>query len=145
MKRQQNKGLYVPSMEKDSCGTGFIANLNGIKSHKVIEDALTMLQNMEHRGACGCEENTGDGAGILIQIPHEFFKKKAKNLKFELPEFGKYGVGMVFFPDDKILKEQCRVLLNDYIDELGFNLLGYRKVPTDNEDIGPSSKAVDSG
>ncbi len=143
MKQQQNKGLYVPSMEKDSCGTGFIANLNGIKSHKVIQDALTMLQNMEHRGACGCEENTGDGAGILIQIPHEFFKKKAKNAGFELPEFGKYGVGMVFFPHDKILKEQCRVLLNDYIDELGFNLLGYRKVPTDNEDIGPSSKAVE--
>lgn len=143
MNQQQHKGLYVPSMEKDSCGTGFIANLNGIKSHKVIEDALTMLQNMEHRGACGCEENTGDGAGILIQIPHDFFKKKAKGAGFELPEFGKYGVGMVFFPQDKILREQCRFLLNDYIDELGFELLGYRKVPTHNEEIGPSALSVE--
>ncbi|MEM6317589.1 MAG: glutamate synthase large subunit [Bacteroidota bacterium] len=141
--KKPNKGLYVPSMEKDSCGTGFIANLNGTKTHKVIEDALTMLQNMEHRGACGCEENTGDGAGILIQTPHEFFKKKVKGVGFEIPDFGKYGVGMVFFPADKILKEQCRVLLNDYIDELGFDLLGYRKVPTDNEEIGPSSKSVE--
>jgi glutamate synthase (NADPH/NADH) large chain len=140
---QQQKGLYVPSMEKDSCGTGFIANLNGIKSHQLIEDALTMLQNMEHRGACGFEENTGDGAGILIQTPHEFFKKKARELGFELPEFSKYGVGMVFFPNDKSLREQCRFLFNDYIDELGFELLGYRKVPSDNEELGASAIRVE--
>jgi glutamate synthase (NADPH/NADH) large chain len=140
---QPSKGLYVPELEKDSCGTGLIANLNGNKTHQLIEDALTMLTNMEHRGACGCEPNTGDGAGILIQTPDAFFRKKCKELGFVLPEFGNYGVGVVFFPNDRALRRQCRVLFNDYIDELGFTLLGYRKVPTDNEELGESAVAVE--
>ncbi len=140
---QQGKGLYVPSMEKDSCGAGLIANLNGNKTHKVIEDALVMLQNMEHRGACGCEPNTGDGAGILIQMPHEFFQKKSRELGFELPNFGEYGVGVVFFPEERNLRRQCRVLFNDYADDLGFEILGYRKVPTDHEDLGDSALATE--
>jgi glutamate synthase (NADPH/NADH) large chain len=143
MSEPQQKGLYVPELEKDSCGTGLIANLNGIKSHKVIEDALTMLTNMEHRGACGSEPNTGDGAGILIQTPHAFFAKKCKEQGFELPEFGKYGVGVVFFPADRNLRRQCRVLFDDYIDELGFDLLGYRKIPTDHEELGESAVSVE--
>ncbi|GJM34772.1 MAG: glutamate synthase [Saprospiraceae bacterium] len=141
--QQGTKGLYVPSMERDSCGTGLIANLNGNKTHELIEQALSMLTSMEHRGACGYEPNTGDGAGILIQTPHEFFTRKCKELGFDLPEFGQYGVGMVFFPNDRSLRSQCRVLFNDYIDELGFELLGYRKVPTDNEELGESAVAVE--
>ncbi|MBV6652130.1 MAG: glutamate synthase large subunit, partial [Mameliella sp.] len=137
------QGLYTPELEKDSCGTGLIANLDGIKSHKVIEDALTMLTNMEHRGACGCEPNTGDGAGILIQTPHAFFAKKCKEQGFELPDFGKYGVGVVFFPADRNLRRQCRVLFDDYIDEMGLDLLGYRKIPTDHEELGESAVAVE--
>jgi glutamate synthase (NADPH/NADH) large chain len=137
------KGLYVPEMESDACGTGLIANLNGQKSHTVVERALRMLANMEHRGACGCEPNTGDGAGILTQVPHEFFAKKCRELGFELPEFGSYGVGMIFFPSDRNLRSQCRFLFNDYIDELGFELLGYRKVPTDNEMLGDSALSVE--
>ena len=140
---EQKKGLYIAEMEKDSCGTGLIANLKGEKSHQLVEDALVMLQNMEHRGACGCEPNTGDGAGILLQTPHEFFVKKCQELGFELPEFGQYGVGVVFFPKDKNLRGQIRVLLNDYIDEMGFELLGYRKVPTDNEELGASAVAAE--
>ncbi|MEL7020535.1 MAG: glutamate synthase large subunit, partial [Bacteroidota bacterium] len=140
---QLSGGLYVPQMEKSSCGTGLIANLNGNKSHQVVEDALAMLTRMEHRGACGCEENTGDGAGILIQTPHRFFKKKCRELGFELPEFGNYGVGVVQFPMDKNLRQQCRFLLNDYIDELGFEKLGYRKVPTDNELLGDTAVSVE--
>ena len=140
---QSNKGLYVPQMEKDSCGTGLIANLDGVKSHKTVENALLMLTNMEHRGACGCEPNTGDGAGILVQTPDEFFRKKCRELGFDLPEFGKYGVGVVFFPFDRTLRQQCRVLFNDYIDELGFDLLGYRKVPTDHEELGESAISVE--
>ena len=143
MSATHQQGLYTPSLEKDSCGTGLIANLDGLKSHKVIEDALTMLTNMEHRGACGCEPNTGDGAGILIQTPHEFFAKKCKEQGFELPEFGKYGVGVVFFPADRNLRRQCRVLFDDYIDEMGFDLLGYRKIPTDNEELGESAVSVE--
>mgnify|MGYP001942803188 CR=1 FL=1 len=139
----KEQGLYVPQLEKDSCGIGLIANLDGRKTHKTVEDALSMLTNMEHRGACGCEPNTGDGAGILIQLPHNFFKHKAKELGFELPEFGKYGVGVVFFPKDRNLRRQCRVLFNDYIDDLGFETLGYRKVPTDNEEVGNSALSVE--
>jgi glutamate synthase (NADPH/NADH) large chain len=140
---QINKSLYTPELEKDSCGTGLIANLNGNKTHQLIEDALSMLRNMEHRGACGCEPNTGDGAGILTQVPHEFLKQKCHQIGFELPDFGKYGVGVVFFPADRSLRSQCRVLFNDYIDELGFEVLGYRKVPTDNEEVGESAVAVE--
>jgi len=140
---QSEQGLYVPQLERDACGTGLIANLNGEKTHQLIEDALEMLTNMEHRGACGCEPNTGDGAGVLIQTPHDFFVQKCRELGFELPEFGSYGVGMVFLPTDRTLREQCRVLFNDYIDELGFDLLGYRMAPSDNEMLGESAVAVE--
>ncbi|HOY16917.1 MAG TPA: glutamate synthase large subunit [Haliscomenobacter sp.] len=141
--KETNQGLYVPQLEKDSCGTGLMANLNGIKSHELVEDALTMLANMEHRGACGCEPNTGDGAGILIQTPHEFFKKKCRELKIDLPDFGAYGVGMVFFPMDRAQRQECRVLFQDYMDECGFELVGWRKVPTDHELLGESAVATE--
>jgi glutamate synthase (NADPH) large chain len=141
--QQTMRSLYVPQAESDACGTGFIANLNGIKSHDIIHQALTMLENMEHRGAVGCEENTGDGAGITIQVPHEFLSKKCLELGFELPEFGKYGVGMVFFPKDKGLRKECRILFNDYIDELGFELLGYRNVPKDRSMLGAGALAFE--
>jgi glutamate synthase (NADPH) large chain len=137
------KGLYVPELESDACGTGFIANLNGIKSHDVVENALKMLGNMEHRGACGCEPNSGDGAGIMLQTPHDFFVKKAKERGFELPEFGQYGVGVVFYPTDRNLQNQCRTLLFDYADEMGFDVLGYRKVPVDNELLGDTAVSVE--
>lgn len=140
---ENNKSLYCESLEKDSCGTGLVANINGEKSHQLIEDALTMLSNMEHRGACGYEPNTGDGAGILIQTPHEFFQKKCKELGFDLPEFGAYGVGVVFYPKDRLLRQQCRVLFHDYIDECGFELLGNRKIPTDNDALGDSAVSVE--
>lgn len=143
MDQPGQQGLYVPELESDACGTGLIANLNGIKTHRLIEDALLMLTNMEHRGACGYEPNTGDGAGILIQTPHEFFVKKCKEKGFTLPPFGAYGVGVVFFPNDKILRQQCRVLFDDYVDELGFDLLGYRKIPTDHEELGESAISVE--
>lgn len=135
------KGLYTPELEHDSCGIGFVAHLKGKKSHDIIEDALTMLENMEHRGACGCEPDTGDGAGILMQMPHDFFVKEAKKLKIDLPEYGNYGVGVVFFPRDERLRNDCRTLLNINIRKLGFELLGYRKVPTNNNGVGASAVA----
>ena len=94
----EQKGLYNSSFEHDSCGIGFVANIKGNKSHQHISDALTVLENMEHRGACGCETNSGDGAGITIQIPHEFFFDECVKLGVHLPSFGKYAVGVVFFP-----------------------------------------------
>lgn len=138
-----DKSLYIPQLEKDSCGTGLIANLNGNKSHQLVLDALSMLSCMEHRGAIGADPKSGDGAGILLQNPHEFFVKKCRELGIDLPEFGNYGVGMLFFPRNKNLRDQCRILFNDYIDESGFELLGYRKVPVDHDVIGDIPRSVE--
>ncbi len=143
MKKNKNNGVYIPSMEHDACGIGFVANLKGKRSHAVVINAMEMLMNMEHRGAVGSDPGTGDGAGILIQVPHEFFKEECKNLGFDLPEFGKYGVGMIFFPADEEVREECRYILNKHIGELGFELLGYRKVPTQNEHIGVTAKSIE--
>ena len=136
-------GLYVPQMESDACGTGFVANLYGQKSHALVHDALTMLANMHHRGASGFEENTGDGAGILVQLPHAFLQKEVAPHGFTLPEPGEYAVGMIFFPRSTNLREACRRLLNDYVDELGFDLLGYRHVPTDNSALGATARSTE--
>jgi glutamate synthase (NADPH/NADH) large chain len=136
-------GLYLPGFESDACGTGFVANLNGVKSHALVSDALTLLANMHHRGAAGCEENSGDGAGILLQLPHDFLQQEANRAGFTLPEPGFYGAGMVFFPQETALRETCRQLLNDYVDENGFDLLGYRIVPTDNSALGPTARSTE--
>src|SRR6266540_2605693 len=124
-----NQGLYHPSFERDACGIGFVANIKGHKSHQTISDALTVLENMEHRGACGCENNTGDGAGILIQTPHEFFFYECIKLGVHLPPFGKYGVGVIFFPREIRLREECREIFSRCAEKLGLEILAYRKVP----------------
>jgi glutamate synthase (NADPH/NADH) large chain len=139
----QQEGLYHPSFEHDACGIGFIANIKGRKSHQIVEDGIRMLTRMEHRGACGCEANTGDGAGILIQVPHEFFLDECTKLGMTLPPYGEYGVGMVFFPKDEKLREECRTILNRKIKQLKLELIGYRVVPTMNGDIGESALAVE--
>jgi len=146
MYEQNNKpyeaeGMYDPSFEHDACGIGFIANIKGRKSHQIIEDGIQMLTKMEHRGACGCEANTGDGAGILIQLPHEFFLDECTKMGMDLPPFGEYGVGMVFFPRDEKLREECRSILNRNIKKLKLELLGYRVVPTNNVEIGETAIA----
>jgi len=143
MEEVSNQSLYVPSMEHDSCGTGFVAHLKGIKSHSIIADAITMLENMEHRGACGCEPETGDGAGILFQTPHPFLREECAKLGIQLPDFGYYGVGMLFFPADETLRATSRKIVNECIDKIGFELLGYRQVPIDNTGVGASARATE--
>lgn len=138
-----NQGLYDPSFEHDACGIGFVANIKGHKSHQHISDALTVLENMEHRGACGCEKNTGDGAGIMIQTPHEFFFDECLRLGVHLPSFGKYAAGMVFFPKEIRLREECRDILNRTAEKLGLEILAYRKVPVNTADIGPTALSVE--
>ncbi|MGB5028788.1 MAG: glutamate synthase large subunit [Chitinophagaceae bacterium] len=138
-----NQGLYDPSFEHDACGIGFVANIKGHKSHQHISDALTVLENMEHRGACGCEKNTGDGAGIMIQTPHEFFFDECLRLGVHLPSFGKYAAGMVFFPREIRLREECRDILNRTAEKLGLEILAYRKVPVNTADIGPTALSVE--
>src|ERR1700750_2707310 len=92
------QGLYDPQLEKDTVGVVFVVNMKGRKSHSLVEQALQILVNLDHRGACGCEANTGDGAGILIQVPHDFLVAQAEKLGFKLPAFGQYGVGQLFLP-----------------------------------------------
>src|SRR4051812_2319239 len=141
--KQSKTGLYQPHFEHDSCGIGFVANIKGNKSHQIISDALTILENMEHRGACGCENNTGDGAGILIQTPHEFFFDVCVKLGVHLPPFGKYGVGVMFFPKDIRLKEECRDIFNRTAEKLGLEILAYRKVPVNADGIGLTALSVE--
>ena len=138
-----NNGLYNPSFEHDSCGIGFVADIKGRKSHQTISDALTVLENMEHRGACGCENNTGDGAGIMMQMPNDFFQEECGKLGFKLPAAGKYGVGVIFFPNQSNILEECRRYLNECADRLNLKVLGYRKVPVNKTDIGFSALSVE--
>jgi len=138
-----NQGLYHPSFEHDACGIGFVANIKGTKSHQIISDALTVLENMEHRGACGCENNTGDGAGIMIQTPHEFFFDECIKIGAHLPPFGRYGVGVIFFPADIRLREECRDIFNRAAEKLGLEILAYRKVPVNPDNIGPTALSVE--
>ena len=138
-----NLGLYHPSFEHDSCGIGFVANIKGHKSHQYIDDALTILENMEHRGACGCETNTGDGAGIMLQTPHEFFFDECIKLGVHLPAFGKYAAGMIFFPREIRLREECRDIFNRAAEKMGLEILAYRKVPVNPEGIGPTALSVE--
>jgi glutamate synthase (NADPH/NADH) large chain len=136
-------GLYDSRYEHDSCGIGFVANIKGNKSHQNIDDALTVLENMEHRGACGCENNSGDGAGIMIQMPHEFFFDECIRLGIHLPPFGKYAVGVIFFPREIRLREECRAVFNRAVEKLGMEILSYRKVPVNTENIGATALSVE--
>ncbi|MEN8249577.1 MAG: glutamate synthase subunit alpha, partial [Bacteroidota bacterium] len=138
-----NRSLYTPELEHDSCGIGFVAHLKGKKSHKIVEDGLTMLKNMEHRGGCGCEPESGDGAGILVQNPHEFLERECKKIGIELPDEGEYGVGMMFFHYDDEVKKATKERIQLHLDQLGFDLLGYRKVPVNNTVVGATAKSTE--
>jgi glutamate synthase (NADPH) large chain len=137
-------GLYDPANEKDSCGVGFVAHIKGQRSHQIVLDADQVLRSMEHRGACGCEENTGDGAGILTSLPHEFLRRVARDeLHAELPAPGQFGAGIVFLPRDEKQRARCKEILEQLIRQQGQRLVGWRPVPTDplGADIGPTARA----
>src|SRR6185436_4736815 len=127
------RGLYDPALDKDSCGVGFIADIKGRKSHQIVEDALTILVNLEHRGAVGADPRAGDGAGILTQIPHKFFARKAKELGVKLPKPGEYGIGVLFMPRDAERREIVRKTWQEVVAQEGLTILGWRtEIPTDN-------------
>lgn len=136
-------GLYDPSVDKDSCGVGFVAELSGEYSRKTVADALEMLVRMSHRGACGCETNTGDGAGILVALPHDFYKEVTKDAGFVLPPPGQYAVGMFFLPTDDSRREESKVVFTKVAESLGHTVLGWRLVPTDNMDLGESARQTE--
>ncbi|MCU0333791.1 MAG: glutamate synthase large subunit [Chitinophagaceae bacterium] len=141
--KKQPTGLYNPAFEHDACGIGFVAHIKGKKSHQHVADALTVLENMEHRGACGCEANTGDGAGIMIQIPHEFLHAEALKAGVQLPAVGKYGVAVVFFPKHVTHREACRDTFNRTAEQLGLDILWYRQVPVNRTTIGETALSVE--
>lgn len=140
---QPQQGLYDAKFEHDACGTGFITNINGRKSHKIIGDALTMLENMEHRGACGCDPDSGDGAGIMLQIPHEFFLDECMALAIDLKEPGNYGVGMVFLPKDATTRKAIRKIIRTCAEQLQIPVLGNREVPVNSDVVGETARAVE--
>ena len=135
------QGLYDPQFEHDSCGVGFVVNMKGKKSHEIVQQALTILLNLDHRGACGCEANTGDGAGILMQIPHKFLAKMAAAQGVVLPEPGLYGVGMVFASPDPAVRAASQAVFEKIAAEEGQPVLGWRDIPTDNASLGHTAKA----
>ena len=138
----EKQGLYDPSLEKDSCGVGFVAHIKGKPSHQIVIDAHTILKNMEHRGACGCEQNTGDGAGILVGMPDKFLRRVAlSELGINLPKPGAYSVGNIFLPQNSVERDHCKQVLNRLIAAEGQKLLGWRAVPQEAKiaDIGPAA------
>src|SRR3989338_3109881 len=141
MDRLHPKGLYDPRFEHDSCGVGFVVDIKGRKSHSIVQGALTVLLNLRHRGACGCEANTGDGAGILLQIPHNFLKSECAKNKIKLPGVKEYGVGMVFLPPGEAERRECEKIFEQIIKEEGQKFLGWRTVKTIDESLGPTAKA----
>ncbi len=136
-------GLFDPNMEKDSCGVGFIADIKGKKSHQIVEDGLTILLNLEHRGAVGADPRAGDGAGILVQIPHKFFLKETKKLNFKLPELGEYAIGFLFMPHDAEWRKKVQKIFEEQVAVQGMKILGWRDVPTDNSTLGETVKPTE--
>src|SRR5689334_8478614 len=120
------QGLYDPAFEHDSCGVGFLVNIKGKKSNWVVRQALQILINLNHRGACGCENNTGDGAGILIQTPHAFLAEVTKGSRVTLPSAGEYGVGMMYMPPDAAQRAECEKIFADITAQEGQQILGWR-------------------
>jgi len=135
------QGLYDPRFEHDACGIGFVVNIKGEKSHEIVQQALTVLQNLDHRGACGCEDNTGDGAGILLQVPHKFLQHACNGIGLQLPRPGHYGVGMVFLPPDREQRHRCERHFEDIVRQAGQEVIGWRSVPTDNLYLGETAKS----
>jgi glutamate synthase (NADPH) large chain len=135
------QGLYDPRHEHDACGVGFVADIKGRKSHDIVEKGIQVLLNLEHRGACGCEVETGDGAGVLMQTPHRFLARECDRLGIHLPEPGQYGVGMVFLPEAADSRRKCEAVFNRVAWEEGQTVLGWRPVPVDGSRLGATARA----
>ncbi|MCH9813814.1 MAG: glutamate synthase large subunit [Epsilonproteobacteria bacterium] len=139
----KQEGLYDPEFEHDACGVGFVAHLKGKQSHYIVQKGVELLINLEHRGAVGAEKNSGDGAGILTQMPDKFMRKIAAQKGIELPEFGAYAVGVVFIPRDPEAEQTCKTIVENAIEKLGQKTLFWRKVPTDNQSLGERVKSIE--
>nr|WP_236884264.1 glutamate synthase large subunit [Devosia sp. A16] len=140
--RPAAEGLYDPTREVDACGVGFIVNLKNQPSQKIVQNGLAILENLEHRGAVGADPLMGDGAGIMVQIPHKFFVKESARLGFHLPEQGKYAVGFIFMPQDAELRAKMERVVNKVIEDEGQSVIGWRDVPSDNSSLSKDPEIV---
>src|SRR5262245_3073109 len=136
------QGLYDPRDEHDACGVGFVVDIKGRKSHEIVEKGLQVLANLLHRGACGCEANTGDGAGVLVQMPDRLLRRVPAALGFTLPPLGHDGAGLVFLPNDRSQREQRRQLIERTAAAEGHAVLGWRPVPGDDSSLGAAARAA---
>jgi glutamate synthase (ferredoxin) len=137
----EKQGLYDPQFEHDACGVGFVCHMKGKRSHEIVQQALTILVNLDHRGAVGAETNTGDGAGILMQVPHGFLKKVTSAQGLDLPEPGQYGVAVIYTSPDAKDRAAGAAAFEQIVAEEGQSIIGWRDVPTDNSMIGATAKA----
>ncbi|GMW05710.1 MAG: glutamate synthase [Nevskiales bacterium] len=135
------QGLYNPAFEHEACGVGFVVDIKGRKSHRILEQAIEILRNLDHRGACGCEANTGDGAGVLLQMPHRFFAGVCEEANINLPPPGQYGCGLVFFPRDVGKRRKLEQKFQQIVQSEGQSILGWRTVPTRNRSLGDTARA----
>jgi glutamate synthase (ferredoxin) len=139
--RPGKQGLYDPWFEHEACGVGFVVDMKGRKSHRILQQAIQVLHNLDHRGACGCEANTGDGAGVLIQMPHAYFQQIAKKERLSLPGPGQYASGLVFLPRSPTKRRRLAEVFDNIVQSEGQTLLGWRTVPTDNASLGETAQA----
>lgn len=142
MTRPERWGLYEPSTEHDACGVGFVAHIRGERSRAIVEQGLEVLARLSHRAACGADPETGDGAGILTQLPHRFFAGEGARLGFDMPRPRGYAVGQVFLPADPAARRAIAAVFAEIVDEEGQRLLGWRDVPTDAAFLGRVARAV---
>ena len=142
MQQPGQPGLYDPTFEHDACGVGFVAHIKGEKSRELVEQGLEVLNRLSHRAACGADPDTGDGAGIMLQLPHRFFKAEGLRLGFDMPRRRRYGVGQVFLPPDRKERAACEQILEDVIAEEGQRVLGWRDVPIDSAHVGSQARGV---
>ena len=138
----EKQGLYDPQFEHDNCGVGFVVQIKNRQSHKIVEQGLSLLCNLNHRGALGADPDTGDGSGIMIQIPHQFFVEECQGSGFHLPESGEYGIASIFLPQDPYARRHCGEVIESHIVEKGMDLLGWRDVPIDRGYIGKQALAT---
>ena len=141
--RPAKQGLYDPAFEHDACGVGFVADMHGRKSHQILQQALQVLTNLDHRGAAGSEPNTGDGAGVLLQMPHKFLQEAAKKARFTLPAAGEYGCGIIFLPRNPTVRRKIEQAFERIIQSEGQHFLGWRTVPTNNASLGETAKSCE--
>src|SRR3954468_23408686 len=139
----EREGLYESRNEHDACGVGFVVHIKGKKSHDIMAKGIQLLVNLEHRGASGAESNSGDGAGIITQMPHAFFLKKCSELGIALPQPGEYGVGQLFLPKEEDARKEIKKVFARCVEESGQILLGWRSVETNNSELGDSVKSTE--